>query len=517
IAATSKLSLGNYATSLDEAVKNGTVTGSRAGFTSAVKKEGWESANYMYYQNTMILKFTQTDDKEGAYNLRLDKTIVSDAENVEYNLFESTVTAQTSDGKYKLYALDGVLLAAKDTKDELDALHTEINADGYARLAEEEKETLPAIGSVYAAEDADTIAECYELTQQDAFATEWKVRMVEGASTYTLCFTNGEKETELALPENTTEESTFYADGKILYADIKETASDAQEGFNYVAGEANALQKYAHTYYSFDIARGKTEKLNLGYIIPEEITPLYNATAKKYDAFFVKAYTMQNGVAYENDRSGYRTFITDTSGKVGIDLTPYNIQYKNQIIQLKEDRVLLKNNYDGYLVNDKGELITHLNTKLQVGNNLLAIEDGQKNYGAVDFDGKLALPCRYADLQLHGSAALATVKAVDGTTKIRQSITPSNVSGKDIFDEGEYIANPQTINGLVCSTQTVGEGSDAYEKVRIRNYAGTELATITGNRSIYINVVAQCPTHVLVRIDYTPQGGTQTTEYYTVK
>ncbi|MDE6398344.1 MAG: hypothetical protein K2L51_03390 [Clostridiales bacterium] len=34
IAATSKLSLGNYATSLDEAVKNGTVPGRRAGFTS---------------------------------------------------------------------------------------------------------------------------------------------------------------------------------------------------------------------------------------------------------------------------------------------------------------------------------------------------------------------------------------------------------------------------------------------------------------------------------------------------
>ena len=424
-----------------------------------------------------IVTFTE-NGKKGAYNVTLGKTIVSGADEIMHNNDDETFTANTAEG-YKLYAYDGELLATKTEQDDLNNLQLTPNADGYTRVAAQEKESgVPTVNGAVNVNKAISAIDALEIEREDAFLKEYRMRCEEGVNTTTLVFIKGDKETKLTLPAGVSEEGLYYADGKILFTKAEAVPSDAEEGYNVVFDDEGEIEKGNYINYAFDIKSGKMKELQLGYTLNlEEIEPLYDSAAKKYTAFLVLVNEKENGVTHLGNNQ-FRSFIIDANGKVGVDLSAYGVTYADNIIRLKENRILLAGRNGNFLVDDKGKLVTNLGENVSVGDNLLSVQDGAYNYGAVNFDGEIVLPFTYTSLRVYGSAAYAVANG-ESAEKIVTAADPAGttISAKCNFATDETLYSDD-YPGLILSVQAFTEDQLEGNIYRLYNLNGAKLCEI---------------------------------------
>ncbi len=541
ISTTSKLSLDNYAVSITEARENELLSGSTAGYTSAEELEWSVQSSYRSKNSLRIEK----DGLYGYYNYALGKTVVPvEYESYSLNSYDSFILGNGT-SESAVYSADGTVLLYSDSAIYVQTHSTPIyyyarkpithtltysesgetkhayiynNDNGYARCASDTQvkpKDLPTTDGTLLFRSEATL---WGIGNDDAFLADYTVSYEDNsAGGRTYYFSKGNKTTKLSLPDNL--HGMHYGDGKILYGIVVQLPHDATSGYNYVSTPSNFTQtvKYNITYYSFDIATGKTSALHLGYII-SSVIPLYNNTAKCYDAFAVKAIRLQNGIAKYSAANDLQTFIIDATGKVGYDLTNYGNCEANKIIRLRNNRYLLSSNQSSYIIDGNGKAVAYLGNKTsnvaQAAELIVTTDSTTGRKGAVDFNGRLALDYRYDTLNFYGTTALTQVYTLESAeTKF---VTADHPDGKDIEDvlplaEGETRWTSLHPNGLIVTAK-----NDGTTRYTVYNYTGTELFSLEADSLLSVSSEWSFANGMILRAECR-SGYEFVTKYFLVK
>ena len=208
------------------------------------------------------------------------------------------------------------------------------------------------------------------------------------------------------------------------------------------------------------------------------MTPLYNYKTKKFDAAQVDAVAYENGVAVLSEYGAAKTYIVDTSFKVGFDLSNKPFTMNDLGLKLKNNRFLIED----HIVDAKLNVIASIPEAEYVYKDSQLITFQYNEYfGAVDFDGKVVLEPKYENLELAGGIAFTDVRKSVAETTPDCLVSVTNPAGtstdKLLGDSENWLSAP--LPGLL-----VKKNNDT-DTVTLYNYAETVLATLSGVSSLH--------------------------------
>lgn len=159
-----------------------------------------------------------------------------------------------------------------------------------------------------------SLSDMLALERADSFADNRYVRVeTSDGGDGALVFYNaeGKQLSRFVVPADMLAGSQVYAGGRILYQTAAYVDPFATDGYTYL----NADGKYTVTSHAFSIDSGRTETLELGYIVTAEQEYIYNYREGRYDAAKISVIEMTDGRAVEGD-SRTDTYIVDGEGTV---------------------------------------------------------------------------------------------------------------------------------------------------------------------------------------------------------
>lgn len=300
-------------------------------------------------------------------------------------------------------------------------------------------------------------------------------------------YKNGKKKGDLSLKSSDT--VIGYVGTNLFYSTMTPVESDATKGYNVAFVGEEGTTKFNVSYYRYDLAKNKTHSVDTNFYLADVETLLYNYEKEDFDAAVVASYPFnKNGVAViSEDEAMNETslLILNEKGKVVMDATESPIDFTRTIVELKNDRYLVRGTNKTYIVNAKHEIIASLNgTTAYINATVGGVLFSGENVGMIDYDGKVVLEDKYSGLIFYGDKAASYV--LDGS---EEEMTMKIVS----------LTYPYTLAASVAVNASSGDRVNAANGVIVKvtatgvatlyNYSGAQLTTFAGAENTSISTL----------------------------
>lgn len=276
---------------------------------------------------------------------------------------------------------------------------------------------------------------------------------------------------------------------KLFYSTSEVVDADAKKGYNvvyrYLSNERE--MKYNIKYFTYDLSTDKTEELDLPYYI-RSIEPAFNYYIYAYDAIEIEAIHKEDGIAYVHDHDYDVTtkyYYIDGYGKVGIELPFAADDYTS--VRLTENRTFFYKNSKGFIVDDKGVIVSELDGIYGINYDDGVIYTSLNGYyGAIDYEGKVVIPFVMQSISdvYNGKILTYANTLKGGERRLFSSANPDGIAYEDVINAAD---DEIVYNGDGYYTKATALTGGGYQ-IKLYLYDGTLLKTIDEADSSTLNI-----------------------------
>ncbi|MBD5132747.1 MAG: WG repeat-containing protein [Clostridiales bacterium] len=304
-------------------------------------------------------------------------------------------------------------------------------------------------------------------------------------------YKNGDKTGSVDMKDG--EELGFV--GNNFYYYTITTAAPESSSYNLAVQVDGTLVKGNYKLFRYDVVKNSTKELDTDLMILR-VDPMYNYSAKAYDAARVYAVEKTDGVFYYADidvdvpvgESDSSVYIADSSLRIACQV-PDEVRNYTSLYKLTDDRFALLgyNSYNsGYVFDGGYNYVCDISGSLYVNEQLISFTHGGK-VGLKDYNGKIVIEPKYKSIgTFYGGIAIATKENDDGETisvLLNKNGSETALPQNDA-EEGVYVETYS--NGIyVVSTRT-----DSKYTVTVYNYEQKAIKTFENVNTIgnvYVN------------------------------
>ena len=310
-----------------------------------------------------------------------------------------------------------------------------------------DNDNLPSQGEAFK-EQPITLSEIFEIDEDEIDDTLDKtyVRLFGRSIAF---YNNADKEiSRWTRPTNIG--TSIYVDGNILFSTLTPVDAMKTDGYNYVDANGN---KYDAKLFSFNIKSGKTNELNVDYVLTGKQASLYNKITHAHDVAEIKVCHMTDGVAWSYNAD---SIVINAKGEVGFSMR--DSMYGHPFAKVGNNLITLDLNTNCHIVDVKGNLLATLgemsSVETMLSDGFVLKRNGK--IGVVGFDGKVKVGFTYEKInecRIYGNYVIVrddvgerySLNLSTGVATSLKVITSGSVGLTSVYSFGSYYSPDYTL------------------------------------------------------------------------